>query len=227
MQDIYQLQDKASGFAPVLFEGSMAAFSDPLPSVPTLIATRLQFELLLQESSIDLSAVSKVILSDAGATLQLLRLIGEEFADEEVRPTRIEDCIASLNMQHCYDAVCACSISHDSDIMGQWQRSRRLAECARELAKCTDGFSPEEAYLIGLLHEVGKFPKLLGWKNSGESLLEQEALGVMLADYWHLPGYLLSAIREQQETVARPRWVEFLQMARLAAEAESGRIAQA
>jgi HD-like signal output (HDOD) protein len=180
-----------------------------------MISTRLQLELLLQESLIDLSAVSEVILSDAGATLQILRLIGEEYLEEEGRPTRIEDCIVSLNTDRWYQAVCASTIPHNSQVLAEWQHSRRVAQCARELARCVDGFSPEEAYVIGLLCELGKFPHLLGWNHTGASLHEHRALGVMLADYWHLPSFLLSAIREQQEpNEDTSRWTEILQMAR-------------
>ena len=49
------------------FVGSaLVAFADPLPNVPAMVGTKLQLELLLQESLVDLSAVSEVILSDAG-----------------------------------------------------------------------------------------------------------------------------------------------------------------
>jgi len=202
---------------PPLFVAS-SLFPDPLPSVPTMIATRLQLELLLQESPIDLGAVSEVILADPGATLQILRLIGEEYPNPEDRPTRMEDCLASLNMQHCYYVVCASTIPQNSGLLVEWQRIRRVAQCARELARCIDGFSPEEAYIVGLLHQVGKFPHLLGWDPAGESSHEQDALGIMLADCWQLPDYLLTAIREQRESIASSRWGDFLQMAQHVAE---------
>ncbi|RXH57257.1 hypothetical protein GRAN_0567 [Granulicella sibirica] len=44
----------------------------------------------------------------------------------------------------------------------------------------------------------------------------------MLADYWHLPGYLLSAIQDEQEAVPCSRWSELLAMAQtLVARMES------
>ncbi len=219
MHDCHDLLDKAPAiYLPHLIAMSPQAASDLLPHVPTMLGTRLQLELLFQESLIDLSAVTEVILSDAGATLQILRIIGEEYPQEEDRPTRLEDCIASLNMERCYDAVCASSIPHNSGIMEQWQHFRRVAQWARELAKCIDGVSPEQAYLVGLLYEVGKLPRLLGWKDVADSSRECKALAVMLADYWHLPAYLLAAIREQQEAVTSSRWSEILQMAECAVD---------
>jgi HD-like signal output (HDOD) protein len=218
MQDNLFFSDEAPTIHPcVAAAHSMLTFADTLPNVPTMVATRLQLELLFQESLIDLGAVTEVILSDPGATLQILRLIGEEYPQEEDRPTRIEDCIASLNMARCYDVVCASTIPHNSGVLEQWQHFRRVAQCAKELAKCVEGFSPEEAYLVGLLYEVGKLPRLLGWKSAGDSSNECRALALMLADYWHLPAYLLGAIRERQEAVTLSKWGEILQMAECAA----------
>jgi hypothetical protein len=178
-----------------------------------MLSTRLQLELLLQDSFVDLSAVSQVILSDAGATLQIFRLIGGEYPNPEDRPTRMEDCIASLSLDRWYSAVCACSLPLNHVILGEWERFRRIAQCARQLAHCVEGFSPEEAYLVGLLSEMGKLPRLLGWKLAGECSGEQHALAFMLAEYWQLPAYLKSAIREQQEASTSSQWSEMLQVA--------------
>jgi HD-like signal output (HDOD) protein len=218
MQDDHNLAENQQLFFPASFIATTPVIAvDPLPQVPTLATTRLQLELLLQESYIDLSAVSEVILSDAGATLQILRLIGEEYPDAEGRPTRIEDCLVSLNRDRWYAVLCASCLPHNSAVQAQWQHFRRVAQCARELAQCVDGVSPEEAYLVGLLSEIGRFPHLLGWNETGDSAGEHKALGVMLAEHWHLPAYLALAIQEQQEPVLRSRWSEFLQMAQQAA----------
>jgi len=194
--------------------------SDLLPSVPSMLSTRLQLELLLQDSTVDLSAVSQVILSDAGATLQIFRLIGGEFPNPEDRPTRMEDCIASLSLDRWYSAVCACSLPLNHVVLAEWERFRRVALCARQLAHCVDGFSPEEAYLVGLLSEMGRLPRLLGWKVSTDCSNEQHALAYMLAEYWHLPPYLQVAIREQKDSASSSQWSEMLQVAHcLAAQA--------
>jgi hypothetical protein len=189
-------------------------YSDGLPDVPTLITTRLQLELLVQGTLVDLSAVAEVILSDVGATLQIYRLIGEENPLPEDRPTRMEDCIASLPLDLWFDMVCAISIPQSRGVLAEWERWRCLAQSARELAKIIDGVSPEEAYLVGLLIELGKIPHLLGWNLDGSTEREQRALGLMLADYWHLPEFLVAAIRDQHEGSSGGRWNEMLQMSK-------------
>ena len=201
-------------FPALLVGTSFVTDFDPLPEVPAMNVTRLQLELLLQDSSVDLRSVSEVILADAGATLQLFRLIGKEYPDEGSRPTRIEDCLVSLSVERWSEALCSSSTSHAATIQAGWQHYRRVAQCARELARCVEGVSPEEAYVVGLLHELGKFPELLGWNGGGVTIGEHQALGVMLADYWHLPPFLLSAIQGEQQPSVKSYWGEILQMAR-------------
>src|ERR1700743_183042 len=111
---VYQDDEAASSTS--MFSGSATfAFADPFPNIPVTAMTRLQLDLLLAGRSIDLSAVGEVILSDAGATLQMLRLIGEEHRDQTNRPTSIEECIISLDANRWYDAVCATGIAHNND----------------------------------------------------------------------------------------------------------------
>lgn len=187
--------------------------ADPLPSLPIMCTTRLQLDLLLNDSVIDLKAVTEVILADAGATLQILRLIGEEFPNADERPKRIEDCIVSLSPARCYQTVCSSEAPHAGPHVAEWQHCRRLAECARELARSLEGFSPEEAYLVGLLSRIGTFPQLLGWKGSDSLSQEADALGVMLACHWNLPQCVLSAIRERHGMEPSPKWTNILSLA--------------
>src|SRR5665213_3052185 len=212
---IYQNEEMMWSSASMFPPPSAFAFTDPLPNIPVTGMTRLQLDLLLAGRSIDLTAVSEVVLADAGATLQMLRLIGEEYRDEADRPTSIEGCIINLDANRLYDAVCAAGISQNNDaVLGEWQHVRRVARCAREIARGTYGFAPEQAYTVGLLHNLGSFPKLLGWENGASSPKEQNALGVMLAEYWKLPGYLVNAIWEQQQTSeSESPWASLLQHA--------------
>ena len=215
MQSELPLQEqRSSPSAAVYHAASKLEFGDVLPDIPTMLGTRLQLELLFQDTWIDLAAVARVILADPGATLQVLRLVGEEYQTEEGRPSRMEDCLASLTMKRCFEVICASSIPQNSGILAQWEHFRRVAESARQLAQCGEGFSPEEAYLVGLLSELGQFPRLLGWNASDDSGIDQPAVGVMLADYWRLPDCLTEAIRERHDSSANQHWSEFLGMAR-------------
>lgn len=187
---------------------------DPFPQIPAMAATMLQLELLLQDAVVDLKALAEVVLSDAGATLQILRMIGEEFPDEKDRPIRIEDCIASLDAESWYEAMRQLGVTHPGRLHAEWQQCRCVGEYARELAGHFEGISPDQAYLVGLLHRLGEFPYLLGWSQQAGSAGEHHALGVLLADFWRLPGFLVQAIQEQRTPSLLGFWSRSLNMAR-------------
>ncbi len=146
---------------------------------------------------VDLRALAQVILSDVCATLQTFRLAGEEYPQEEDRPRRIEDCISTLNLDRWRDLVCGAGSPRTPRLLHELDHSRRVALCARELAGLVDDCSPEEAYLVGLLSELDRLPEILGWTEIGESIDEQREHGLAMADYWHLPQYVLDALRSK------------------------------
>lgn len=183
---------QAQGWSPawLLFDGDTSITADPLPDLPVMLTTKLQLELLLQEPVRDLCAISAIILDDVGATLQILRLVGEEYGSEEERPSRIEDCIASLETERWFGAVCACTEVCDSGTLGAWQHARRIGCYVEELAAQMPGVLPGEGRLIGLLHEIGSLPELLGWQGASSGM-DSEALAALLTEHWHLPPCVL------------------------------------
>lgn len=192
--------------------------SDWLPDIPTLASTRLQIGLLLQEAQVDLRALAEVVLSDVCATLQTFRLAGEEYLQEEDRPTRIEECIASLNLDRWRDLVCVSGGARNPGLLHELDHSRRVALCARELAGLVDDCSPEEAYLVGLLSELDRLPEILGWSEMGSSLAEQREHGLAMADYWHLPHYVMAALRGKRDGAPSSSLTGLLELASSMAE---------
>jgi HD-like signal output (HDOD) protein len=208
-----------------LIEEEVNAGIDPLPDVPTMLSTRLQLELLLQEPVLDLRAVSNVILQDLGATLQILRLVGEEYGVSDERPIRIEDCIASLETAMWFGAVSAMTLVQNSRAASAWQHAKQIGRYAEQLAEMEEGVRPGEGQLVGLLHEIGKLPELLGWPKV--TLLQEDrgAIGAILAEHWRLPGCVLAAARElqQESTPMASRWTAILRAAHDCAQQEDAR----
>ncbi len=174
------------------------------PPVPTLLATRLQLELLLCERSVDLRAASGIILNDLGATLEIFRRAGEECGAEwnaGAVASRLEDCLALLGTEAWMDAVCANAVERVAQSSAQlselsmfWEHGRSLACACWLVAEHTEGMCPNEAYLVGLLHEAARLPELLSWEMPLG--LEEVArwTAQALATSWHLPEYLHSVI---------------------------------
>ncbi len=201
------------------------ASADPLPGIPILLSTRLQLELLLQEPVLDLRAVAQVILEDVGATLQILRLVGEEYGLAEERPIRIEDCIASLDTRIWFQAVSGMTLVQNSQAASAWQHARQIGRYAEQLAGEQEGVRPGEAQLVGLLHEIEKLPELLGWQLSMVTPEDRAAVGALLAEHWRLPSCVLAALRKQQagSSPSTVRWDAIMQAAHDCVEQEEAR----
>lgn len=206
--------------ADVCFHQTAVRLERVLPAVPTLLATRLQLELLLHSkghASIDLRAATSILLNDLGATLEIFRRAGEECSPGQSAPVRVEDCLASLGTETWMEIVSAQSVERvpgGSALTAFWEHGRLLAYACWLVAERTEGFCPEQAYLAGLLHEVGRLPAVLGWHGSGQYPRDSAAA---LAAHWHLPFDLRSLIASPS---APSRWTGLLATAHAWARGE-------
>ena len=86
-----------------------------LPDVPVMPGTLLLLDLGAQEERVDLHEMTRVVLSDPGATIQILRMVGRDRSFGEERPSRVEDCISVLGVQACLEAVSRRTVSRAMD----------------------------------------------------------------------------------------------------------------
>jgi hypothetical protein len=174
--------------------------ADLLDDVPVMSATVLGLEMLLHEPCIDLRMASELMLSDVGATIQILRLVGTEYESAAEHPCRMGDCIASLDAGKWFAAISARTFACDrkhSATAALWKHSRLIAQYAHLVAESIEGVSsPEEAYLVGLLHEIGEIPAVLGWSNGGALSAIEESL----------PLFVLAAMRSMNDPYSSSPW---------------------
>lgn len=97
-----------------------------------------------------------------------------------------------------------------------WQHSQDCAQACKALAKFYGHSDPDNAYLVGLMHDIGKLAifglltkalsrhldyKPRGSVFSGIVRTHSQALSVNIARKWGLPEYLITALDEQQNPV--------------------------
>lgn len=189
---------------------------DQLPDVPALSETLLLMEIRSRDFCVDLREMSRLVLADMGATLQILRLAAREYGDTDDRPIRIEDCISDLGVQACLDAAGQQTVTSQTGFRGVldvWAHARHIGHYSRMLAESTDGLlHPEEAYLVGLLHGLGSLPAALGWKlRSGND--DRSAMGRRIAEQWRLPLCVQDYYRELSVPGGGAGWKEVVQTA--------------
>ena len=180
--------------------------SDFLDDIPVMSATVLGLEILLHEPCIDLGMASELVLSDVGATIRILRLIGREYDFAPEHPCRMGDCLAGLDAVTWFDAISARTFTCDREhaaITALWNHSRLVAQYAQLVAESLEGISPEEAYLVGLLHGIGAIPKVLNWPNDG---LDDRESASLLAMEGSLPLFVLSAIQSMNDPHSCSIW---------------------
>lgn len=165
-----------------------------LPTVPAMARSLVWLELMLREPVVDLAAVCELIRADLGLTLHTLRLAGEELHG---KPRRIEDCVIHLGKTPLL--LSPAPIKHGAVANWEafdelWKHARTVARWAEHLAFNLGGIDPEKAYLVGLLHDIGRLPELLNWPITAD-LSDRVGLGCAMAEAWQFPYFVQEGIR--------------------------------
>ena len=175
--------------------GSYRRYFENQPPLPVLASTLVQLDLLLDQKNIDLHAITDVLLEDIGAVLQLLRVS----ASENRRPAGIKDCVALLGCKQLPELLAPSGVGGigrgTNNVVSLWQRARLTAEICRTLAQRSNEVDPSDAYLAGLLHEVGRIPATLSWKLKCIDLNDYPAVERCLVREWGIPGFVESTLQ--------------------------------
>jgi HD-like signal output (HDOD) protein len=178
-----------------------------IPDVPVLSTTLLRLEKLIAEDVADLNAIGAVVRGDLGLSIHLLRTAHEEtFEPHGILPS-VEEIVVHLGLDRLKALVAGIPVlsEHPSGEIGVnvcarfWMHSHLIALIAEELAVGEADISPTDAYMAGLLHQVGKLPILLGWRIPEFEASDLGELGYALARAWNFPSILASVIRGHEE----------------------------
>jgi len=187
-----------------------------LPDVPVLSETLFLIELGASDRPVELARISKLILSDLGATIQVLRLAGLEFA-ESGYSSRIEDCIAALGLDACLDAMSKQTMvraGRYAAAVAAWEHARIIAEISSQLAeRMAMDTPPGEATLVGLCHEIGKLPELLGWDWMLPPACEVDFTGNRIAAAWSLPTCVKDYFADRVQAAKHSQWTPIVDRA--------------
>jgi HDOD domain len=220
--------DQADRNSVLRIQPSRLCWSRQRFDVAVMQETLLLVELETQGFCVDLRALSKLVLSDLGATLQVLRLAGREYGDADGRPVRVEDCIADLGIQACIDAMSAQLMPRDvrsPSVRDLWRHSREIAEHSKYLAEQTVDIDPDEGYLVGLCHSIGSLPGVLGVGGKACQELDHVRMGLELAREWLLPGCVVEYFSNLEKCGGRSAWLGIVEAAHRCAGEPAGECA--
>lgn len=155
----------------------MASLSDGLPTLPAYV-----FELnsLLSAHPVNLKRVGEIIRTDPSLTAQVVRLCGSALVGVRDKVRSIEHAVMLLGVERLRTLILTCSlleyVGHrvaSEEIQSFWQHCFLTATLSERLARGIGYPQPEQAYLAGLLHDIGALPLLL--TNSSEPIQAESA----------------------------------------------------
>jgi len=136
--------------------------SQDLPTLPTYV---LDLNALLSSPTVDLKKVGKVIRTDPSLSAQVLRLCNSALFGLRRRVLSIEQAAILLGTERLRTLVLTCSLMQfagkrvpSAQLVSFWQHSFLTALLSERISRQVDYFEKEQAYLCGLLHDIGQLP---------------------------------------------------------------------
>ena len=196
---------------------------DSIPDIPTLPNIVFKVNKMLQDYDTSIKNLSRVIEKDQAMVTKILRLVNSTFYGLRSRIKNIPHAIIVLGFNTIRNAVVSVSIIktfsekesfEGFEIIDFWRHSIGVAVTSRYLAEQSSLDSPDDCFVAGLLHDIGKVvlsqyftDHFSGvWKiakGDGLSFYEAEEkvlpvnhaqIGGHLAKRWQFPSALIDSI---------------------------------
>ena len=143
----------------------MSVLTDGLPTLPSYV---FELNTLLSSPSVDLKRVGKVIRNDPSLSAQVLRLCNSAMFSLRRRVLSIEEAAILMGSERLRTLVLTCSIMEFSgrqlprgEVQTFWQHSFMCGMLSERIARWLEYSEREQAYLGGLLHDIGTLPLLV------------------------------------------------------------------
>ncbi len=190
-------------------------------SLPSLPATVTKMMELMEDENVALAEVGHVISADPAIALRTLRLVNSAYYGVGQKVLSVEHAVAMLGSKVIRNLVCAAAVFDTLSSATECFAKHSVAcGVAMRIVKDTVGEActielDEEAFVFGLLHDVGKivfeafmskeFNKVMEASRMSEMMwyeLEREIIGVdhaemgaRLCENWNLPEELIEAVK--------------------------------
>lgn len=141
-------------------------FSLDIDSLPTLPVIAGQVMDCLNEPNSSIQDVADVILRDQSMSVKILKLVNSAFYGFPKRIGTLSHAISILGFETVRGLVLGISILdtfrvREFDLVRFWEHSIRTASLTSYLAECLNYPRKDEAFTVGLIHDVGKLVFML------------------------------------------------------------------
>ena len=201
-----------------------------LPSVPSLLVELLD---LCYDAESNFSQIAKSIEKDPGLTAKIIQLANSTLFRQWNDVSEIRRMLVVLGMDNVRQIVISSAVHQFFANFGKefgrhveqtWVRAMVCSNLALRMAQLTGYQKPQEAYLAGLLYQVGQLLLLLNHQQTYQELLTQFEpssafcaleksafgndhceLGAALIESWQLESFIADAILFQKAPTAELR----------------------
>ena len=152
----------------------LAILAESLPTLPCFV---FELNTLLGATVVDLKRVCKVIRRDPSLTAQVIRVCNSALFGLRRRIFRVEEAAVLMGIERLRTMVLTCSLleftsawSDAEQVRAYWLHSFLTATLSERIARWIRYAEPEQAYLAGLLHDVGKLPLMMVLAEEGRGV---------------------------------------------------------
>lgn len=202
------------------------------PSLPSLPAVALKVIELTSDRNVALERLAETIQNDQGLAAKVLRTVNSSFYGLRTRCSTINKALVMLGLSPVKSLALGFSLvssltdenDREFDYVAYWRRGLYTAVAARCIAEAARLRWADEAFLGGLLQDVGQmaFYRALGPRylavmartggdhrklarcELSELDIQHADLGAMLAQRWKLPDELVLPVKYHERPTAAP-----------------------
>ena len=218
-------------------------FVTDLPTLPVIFQ---ELFTRMQDPDTQVSELAEVITRDQALTAKILKLVNSAFYGRATQISTISRAVIIMGFQAVRSAALAVSVFErfkdlktggtEFTLDGFWRHSIGVSCLAKQAALVLDVGEPEDAFVAGLLHDVGKlvmvqhFPddvedltraakeQQLTWRQCEEMLfpIRHDGIGRALFRAWSFPAGVVEAVACHHKPEAASRHAELAALVHLA-----------
>jgi HD-like signal output (HDOD) protein len=151
-----------------------------LASIPAFPAVALRVLDLVSQDDADFNVLAREIASDATLSAQVLRLANSALFNLENPVGTVRQAVMLLGSQRVQSLVMSVAMANYSRAALRteafhrcWQHTIATAVLSREIAAAADAPQPEQAYSLGLLHDIGRLGLLVACPDDYDEMLRR------------------------------------------------------
>ncbi len=153
-----------------------------LPSMPAVVGQALN---IIDDPNANINRLAEILSTDISITTQLLKLVNSAYYGFPSQITTINKAMALLGLNKVRSLILGLAVKpmmlseHGKKL---WHHSLRCAVGSKYLAKNLEFGDPEEAFITGLLHDIGKTVLQVQNINAYNEVQKLAAIGADILD---------------------------------------------